>query len=135
VLRKTYLLDTNILSDLVRNPSGSIAQKIQEVGESSVFTSIIVSSELRFSAKKKNSARLTSQVEAILSVLLVLNLENPVDKHYAELRTQLEAFATPIGPNDMLIAAHALSLDAILVTANESEFRRVSGLRVENWLR
>jgi len=131
----TYLLDTNILSDLVRNPKGIITKKIQEIGESSIFTSIIVASELRFGARKKESTRLTSQVDAILSVLPVLDLEKPADKQYAELRAQLEKSGTPIGPNDMLIAAHALTLDMIVVTANESEFRKVNGLRVENWLK
>ncbi len=60
--------------------------------------------------------------------------QTPVDTHYAKLRTSLEKAGTPIGPNDMLIAAHALSLRLTLVTANEREFSRVDGLKVENWL-
>lgn len=132
--QKQYLLDTNILSDLVRHPSGVIANKIQEVGEGNIFTSIIVAAELRFGARKKNSKRLIAQIDAILLVLPVLDFEKPADKSYGELRTQLETSGTPIGPNDMLIAAHAMSLDMIVVTANETEFRMVNGLRVENWL-
>ena len=132
--RKRYLLDTNILSDLARNPTGRIAQQIAAVGEETVCTSLIVSAELRFGARKKGSKRLSSQLEAILSVLDILPLEEPVDEHYAKLRLTLERAGTPIGGNDMLIAAHAMALDLTLVTANEREFSRVPGLEVENWL-
>jgi tRNA(fMet)-specific endonuclease VapC len=129
-----YLLDTNIVSDLVRNPQGRVAERIRVVGEENVCTSLIVSSELRFGALKKASDRLSSQLETVLSVLDVLPLEAPVDVRYAALRLALESAGTPIGGNDMLIAAHALAWDSILVTANEREFKRVPGLTVENWL-
>jgi tRNA(fMet)-specific endonuclease VapC len=131
---KRYLLDTNILSDLVRNPKGRIAQRIAAVGETNVCTSLVVSAELRFGALKMGSERLSSQLEAILSALEILPLEEPVDVRYAELRLALEGAGTPIGGNDMLIAAHALALGLTLVTANEREFARVPGLCVENWL-
>ena len=130
-----YLLDTNILSDLVRYPQGLIAQKISSVGERSICTSIIVVSELRFGAKKLGSKQLTTQLNTILSAIDILPLEEPADHCYGELRTHLEKHGTPIGPNDMLIAAHALMLDCIVVTANEREFSRVPKLKVENWLR
>lgn len=129
-----YLLDTNILSDLVRNPQGIVKEEIEHRGENSICTSIIVASELRFGAEKSGSRRLTSQLEAILSAIEILPLEEPSDKRYAELRQHLEKSGTPIGPNDMLIAAHALSLDLVLISANLKEFNRVPGLRVENWL-
>lgn len=129
-----YLLDTNILSDLVRHPSGEVAKRIELVGEDCICTSIVVACELRYGAYKKGSARLKNQLEAILSVLEVFPLEPPVDSFYAELRTVLERQGTPIGPNDMLIAAHSLSLDLILITANMDEFSRVPNLKVENWL-
>ena len=131
---KRYLLDTNILSDLVRNPAGRIAQRIETVSEEAVCTSLIVSAELRFGAFKKGSKRLLSQLEAVLSALDILPLEMPVDERYAGLRLALERAGTPIGGNDMLIAAHALALDLTVVTANEREFSRVPGLAVENWL-
>lgn len=130
-----YLLDTNILSDLVRNPQGRIADHIARVGENEVCTSIIVAAELRFGAAKRGSERLTRQIEAILSALDVQPFDAPADAVYAELRTQLEAEGLPIGGNDMLIAAHALSTARIMVTDNEREFARVRGLEVENWLR
>ena len=129
-----YLLDTNILSDLVRHPQGRVFQRIATVGEDSVCTSIIVACELRFGVAKSGSSRLTQQLERILEVLSVLPLEPPVDKHYAAIRTHLEQAGTPIGPNDLLIAAHALALDLTLVTANACEFERVPALSLANWL-
>jgi len=131
---KRYLLDTNIVSDLVRNPRGLIAQRIEVVGEGSVCTSLVVSAELCFGARKKGSRRLSSQLEAVLSALDILQLEEPVDACYAGLRLALERAGTPIGGNDMLIAAHALTFGLTLITANEREFSRVPGLSVENWL-
>ena len=130
----TYLLDTNILSDLVRHPAGKIAQRIKAVGEKRICTSLVVAAELRYGAYKKGSVRLTNQLEIVLSALDVLPLEQPADVRYAEMRTALEQAGAPIGPNDMLIAAHALALGLILVTANVNEFSRVSGLALENWL-
>jgi len=131
---RCYLLDTNILSDLVRYPQGRIAQRIAHVGEKAVCTSMIVASELRFGAAKKNAEKLTAQVETILAAMTVHPFEPPADREYAKLRHDLEQAGTPIGPNDMLIAAHALATDCILVTAKEREFARVPGLTVENWL-
>jgi tRNA(fMet)-specific endonuclease VapC len=129
-----YLLDTNILSDLIRNPQGPVAARIAHAGEDQVCTSLIVASELRFGAAKRGSERLSRQLEMVLAVIDVLPLQSPADRHYADLRRILERAGTPIGPNDMLIAAHALSIAATLVTANVREFRRVPGLAVENWL-
>ena len=130
-----FLLDTNIVSDLVRHPRGKIFERILGVGEEDVCTSIIVATELRYGATKKNSSRLTSQLEAVLGAIEVLALESPVDAIYGSIRTALERTGQPIGANDLLIAAHALALDLTVVTANEREFLRVDNLRVENWLR
>ena len=129
-----YLLDTNILSDLVRNPQGRIAARIAEVGEGAVGASVIVAAELRFGAAK-GSARLTAQLEAVLSAVQILPFEEPADRAYATLRAQLEAAGIPIGGNDMLIAAQAIALGCAVITDNEREFLRVEGLTVENWLR
>jgi len=129
-----YLLDANSLSEIVKNPRGSVARRVRQVGASRVGTSIIAAAEARFGYHKRGAARLTTIVEAVLDLLTVAPLEDPADFRYAELRTMLERAGTPIGANDMLIAAHALALDCTLVTANEDEFRRVPGLRVENWL-
>lgn len=129
-----YLLDTNILSDLVRHPQGRIATCIAQVGERAVCTSMIVASELRFGAAKRNASKLTAQVEAILAAIDIRPFDTPADREYAKLRLHLEQAGTPIGPNDMLIAAHALATESTLVTANTGEFSRVPGLAVKNWL-
>jgi tRNA(fMet)-specific endonuclease VapC len=130
-----YLLDTNIVSDLVRNPKGKVAQHIGKVGEAQVCTSIIVAAELRYGAAKKGSPRLSSQLESVLGALEVLPFETPADTAYGSLRTRLELAGRPIGANDLLIAAQTIALDYIIVSDNEKEFARVEDLRLENWLR
>lgn len=129
------LMDTNIVSDLVRHPQGRVAQRIREIGETQVCTSIIVAAELRYGAAKKGSSRLTAQLEAVLGALDVLPFEAPADAVYGQLRTRLERAGRPIGGNDLLIAAQAAALEYTIVTDNEREFARVAGLRCENWLR
>ena len=130
-----YLLDTNIVSDLVRNPQGRIAQHIRKIGEAQVCTSIIVAAELRYGAAKKQSPRLTAQLQAVLGALEILPLQERADAAYGELRARLEKAGRPIGANDLLIAAHAATLGYVLVTDNEKEFARTNDLRRENWLR
>ena len=129
-----YSLDTNILSDLVRHPQGVVAKKIAVVGENEICISIIVAAELRFGAAKRNSARLSNQVETILAAMLVVPIDVPADREYAELRQLLELSGNSIGPNDLLIAAQARVNEQILVTNNVREFTRIPGLQVENWL-
>ena len=129
-----YLLDTNIISDLVRRPGGTVGARIADVGEDSICTSIVVAAELRYGATKSNSKQLSERVGLLLSALEILPLEPPVDQRYAEVRHHLATQGTPIGPNDLLIAAHALAADLTLVTANTREFERVPSLRVDNWL-
>jgi tRNA(fMet)-specific endonuclease VapC len=130
-----YLLDTNIVSDLIRNPQGRVAQHIREVGESQVCTSIIVAAELRYGGAKRGSPRLTAQLEAVLGALDVLPFEAPADTAYGIIRTRLEQDGRPIGGNDLLIAAQASALGYTIVTDNEAEFSRVEGLPRKNWLR
>ena len=130
-----YLLDTNIVSDLVRNPQGLITQRIQKIGEGQVCTSIIVAAELRYGTAKKGSPRLSAQLSAVLGALQVLPFEAPADAAYGLLRARLEHSGKPIGANDLLIAAQAVALRLVLVTDNEREFARVEGLTCENWLR
>ena len=112
-----------------------MARHIREVGEAQVCTSIIVAAELRYGAAKKGSARLSAQLEAVLGVLDVLPFEAPADSNYGTLRAQLEHAGQPIGGNDLLIAAQAVSLGCTVVTDNEREFARVDKLALENWLR
>lgn len=129
-----WLLDTNALSDLIRNPAGTLAQRLADVRPDAVFTSIIVACELRFGARRKGSAALTERVDHLLSALTVLPFDEPADEHYADIRATLERAGTPIGAHDLLIAAHARSRGLTLVTHNLREFARVPGLQVEDWL-
>lgn len=129
-----YLLDTNILSALIRQPQGSVAAMLARRGYARVCTSIIVAAELRFGARKLGSDTLSKKVESLLASMPVLPLEGGADRAYAKARLQLEQAGTPIGPNDLLIAAHALARGLTVVTDNVDEFSRVAGLRVENWL-
>lgn len=133
-MTRLYLLDTNILSDLIKNPTGLAANRIRTVGETAVCTSIIVAAELRYGCARKNSPTLTQKVEDLLGVMRVLPLDAPVDRDYGDIRAELEAVGRSIGPNDLMIAAHARALGATMVTANLDEFVRVPGLSVENWL-
>jgi tRNA(fMet)-specific endonuclease VapC len=130
-----FLLDTNIVSNLIRNPQGRIAERIRATGETNICTSIVVAAELRYGAAKKASPRLTAQVEAVLGAIDTLPFDSPADEIYASIRTQLESAGTPIGGNDLIIATQAVTLDLTVVTDNDQEFLRVEGLRVENWLR
>lgn len=134
-MARLYLLDTNILSHLVRQPQGAVAERIAAVGEANILTSVIVACELRYGAAKRGSRRLTRQVEAVLGALTIRPLESDAERLYASIRVALEKQGTPIGAHDMLIAAHARALGAVCVTDNVAEFQRVPALKVENWLR
>jgi tRNA(fMet)-specific endonuclease VapC len=128
------MLDTNIISDLIKNPHGKAAKRIAKVGEDAICTSIIVAAELRYGCAKSGSERLLKAVEDLLAEIAVLPLDVPADAEYAGIRAELEAAGKPIGSNDLLIAAHACATGATIVTANTAEFKRIRGLKVENWL-
>ena len=128
------MLDTNIVSDLIRNPQGRAAKRIAKVGEDNICTSIIVAAELRYGCAKSGSKRLLKAVEDLLGEINVLPFEVPADTEYGGIRAELEAAGKPIGGNDLLIAAHAYATGATIVTANTGEFKRIRGLNVENWL-
>ena len=129
-----YLLDTNILSDIIRNPQGRAAQRASEMSGVVLCTSIIVAAELRYGCARNGSPRLRRAVEAVLGEIAVLPFDVPADAAYGEIRAALEATGRTIGGNDLFIAAHASAVGATLVTANVGGFERVRGLRVENWL-
>lgn len=128
------MLDTNIVSDLVRNPQGRAAARLAEHGDAGVCVSVVTACELRFGAAWKGSARLSAHVEVVLAAMDVLALDVPADREYGVLRAELEAAGTPIGQTDLFIAAHARALRVMLVTHNIREFSRVRGLTLENWL-
>jgi tRNA(fMet)-specific endonuclease VapC len=128
------MLDTNIISDLIRNPQGRAAKRIARVGEDNICTSIIVAAELRYRGAKSNSKRLLKAVDDLLGEIHVLPFEVPADAEYGGIRSELETAGKPIGGNNVLIAAHAYATGATIVTANTDEFKRIRGLNVENWL-
>jgi tRNA(fMet)-specific endonuclease VapC len=127
-----FLLDTNHLSLLVNDPNGRCAQRIRRAADQA-FTSVIVVAEIRFGLASRPSHHLRELSEAVIASIRIEAWDSPADVHYGEIRAFLQRNGTPIGTNDLFIAAHALALDATLVTANEREFRRVPNLRVENW--
>lgn len=130
----SYMLDTNIISDLIRNPQGKVAKRIAKVGDENICTSIIVAAELRYGCAKSGSKRLLKAVEDILSEIDVLPFDAPADAIYGTIRSELESAGNLIGGNDLLIAAHAYAIGARIVTANVDEIKRVPGLKVENWI-
>ena len=128
-----YMLDTNVVSDLVRRPGGAVARRAAALEPGSMAVSIVVASELRYDAERRGSIRLSRQIEAVLSAIETLPLAEPADRHYGMIRAELERAGRSIGRNDLLIAAHARALGATLVTGNVGEFNRISGLTVEDW--
>jgi tRNA(fMet)-specific endonuclease VapC len=127
------MLDTNALSELIRNPQGALARQLGAIAPERICTSIVAACELRFGALRKGSAPLTRRVEQLLGALTVLPFEPPADAHYADIRATLERRGKPIGSHDLLIAAHARSRGMVLITRNLGEFRRVPKLPAEGW--
>ena len=128
-----YLLDTNAVSELVRQPEGALATRVASLTRGAFAISVVVAAELRYGAERRGSVRLSKQLETLLANVNVLPLDTPVDRHYGAIRNELESAGNPISHNDLLIAAHARALGATLVTNNVREFGRVPGLAVENW--
>lgn len=133
----TYLLDTNIISHLMKDDQSAglkrYRDRLQSESDCTVVTSVLVQCELLFGLARHPSPRLQKAYTLQMEHLPVMALDESVCSHYAHLRTHLEQAGTLIGANDTLIAAHALALDATLVSA-DAAFARVPGLRLENWL-
>lgn len=129
-----YLLDTNIISDIIRNPFGAAARHVEEINPKEIYTSIIVAAELRYGCAKKGSVKLLAKVESLLETIPVVPLDMSADINYGAIRAELETVGQTIGLNDLLIAAHARALNLTLVTDNTRELQCIRGLDVENWL-
>ncbi len=130
-----YLLDTNIVSDLMRAPTGRSFVRFKSVDQHGVHQHRRRGRAALFGASKKGFARIIREVEGILGRLPVVRLEQPVEQRYGIARAEMERRGTPIGANDLWIAAQALHDGSVLVTDKTREFGRVPGLAVENWLR
>ncbi len=130
----SWMLDTHILSALIKAPQGALVQRLAGIDPDSLCTSIVVACELRFGAQRRGSPVLQVKVDELLENLNVLAFDAEADRHHADIRTVLERAGTPIGSHDLFIAAHARSLGLTLVSHNLREFARVPGLEVEDWL-
>ncbi len=129
-----YLLDTNVIGEIARNPQGDVANRVAALPSDDYGINSIVACEIEYGLAKRGSSRLRQQIEPILEAIAVFELPSDIAAHYGQIRVELEKHGTPIGPNDLLIAAHGLASGLSVVTGNEKEFRRVQGLNVENWL-
>ena len=132
-----YLLDTNILIYLIKNQPPSLAQRVDALPETDTLCmSFVTWAELLKGAER--STRKTEVLRRLNALARQVPVRYPADsaicRHYAEQATRLREAGTLIGANDLWIACHALAEDATLVTHNTREFRRIAGLRVEDWV-
>lgn len=130
-----YLLDTNTVSLSLRGQAPHAVERLRATEQDDAAISVITAMELRFGLAKNPATRVRAVVEDFLDAIVVLPLDRTIEKTYGELRANLEKKGHPIGALDTIIAAHALTLGAVLVTNNKREFRRVHGLRCEDWTR
>jgi len=126
-------LDTNICSYVLRRRPVSMVERFAGLDRGQLWLSAIVAAELRFGATKLGSVRFSGAVEAWLVGFDVRPWPAEATQHYANIRAALERTGQPIGGMDLLIAAHAMAQDSVLVTNNAREFLRVPGLAVEEW--
>lgn len=131
-----FLLDTDVFSAIARQISAKAQSRLAELPAGSVVLSVITCAEIAFGLERHPvSAGLSTRIERLQQILPILPVEPNVIQHYARARAELERCGTPMGPNDLWLAAQGLAEQVTIVTGNEREFRRVPGLRVENWLR
>ena len=128
-----YLLDTNICIYVINQRPPAVLEKFLARAEDGLAISAITASELHWGVRKSGSARNLAALEKFLAPLVVMDYDLAAARAYGELRAALERKGVPIGPLDMQIAAHALALDLVLVSNNLREFKRVPGLKFDNW--
>jgi tRNA(fMet)-specific endonuclease VapC len=128
------MLDTDICSYIIKNRPDSVRLKFQKLSMESICISIVTYAELMYGVEKSSSKKVNRTViEHFVSHLTVIAWGIEAADNYATVRTNLELKGSPIGAMDMMIAAHAKSLSAVLVTNNEKHFNKISGLPIENW--
>lgn len=129
-----FLLDTNVCIDFLNGRFKEVTRRIREASPDNLCLSSVVIAELRYGADKNRKKESNHRKLDILTEEIgCADFDQEAANTFGRVRTDLERKGTPIGPYDMMIAAHALSLDLVLVTDNVREFNRVEGLRVENW--
>lgn len=130
-MRRT--LDTNICSYILRRHPAEMIERFASLDKSQLWLSAIVAAELRFGAAKLASPRFQAAIEAWLAGFEVLPWPLDAAHHYAQIRSELEPAGKPVGGMDLLIAAHAMAEDSVVITNNAREFHRVPRLAVEEW--
>lgn len=130
-----YMLDTNICSYVIKQRPPKVLAKFETIQPEQLVISVITLAELQYGVAKSSKPAFNQNIlDEFVSYLDVLPWDIQTVKIYGEIRTDLEKKGTPIGAMDLMIAAHCLSLDCILVTNNLREFQRVPNLKVENWV-
>ncbi|MBX2999319.1 MAG: type II toxin-antitoxin system VapC family toxin [Caldilineaceae bacterium] len=130
-----YLLDTNICTYLIKRKPLSLWDRFRALSVGQISVSTITVAELQYGIEKSQFVQRNQQaLDEFLLSLMISPFEQDAAIHYGRLRVRLEKSGLPIGAHDMLIAAHALSLGAVLVTNNDHEFARIEGLHLENWV-
>jgi tRNA(fMet)-specific endonuclease VapC len=130
-----YLLDTNIVSFHIRQSSAALSRRLRRTKASQVGLSVVTEMEIRHGLARNPQLRIAPLVEAFLEGMTILPLDKEAARVYGRIRAKLERRGTPIGPLDLMIAAHAIAVRATLVTNDVGEFGRVQGLRVVDWSR
>lgn len=130
-MRRT--LDTNICSYIIRRRPAAMIERFSTLDSSQLWLSAVVAAELRFGAAKHGAPRLQAAVEAWLAGFDLRPWPMEATHQYALIRATLERTGRPIGGMDLMLAAHALAEDSVIVTNNAREFHRVPGLAVEEW--
>ena len=131
-----YMLDTNVLINCIRRRSDKLLKRLSDMDPSDVCISSLTYAELVHGVEKsKEVERNRFALALMLANFEILDFDVNAANDYGKIRADLESKGGPIGPFDMLIAAHALSRDCVLVTNNTREFQRVAGLKVVDWMR
>lgn len=129
-----WMLDTDTCSYILREQPKQVLQRMDTVARDEVALSAVVAAELRYGAARVKSKKLAAMIESWLGLFEVPAWDDAAAQAYAKIRAAVEAKGKPIGNLDLLIAAHAVSRGAILVTNNTRHFSQVPGLRLENWV-
>jgi tRNA(fMet)-specific endonuclease VapC len=130
-----YMLDTNICSYILKNRPATVRARFDEAGNDALSISTVVLAELYYgAARHAKSIAIRREIDNFATRLAVISWDEAAADHYGDIRSALEKQATPIGAMDMMIAAHARSLKATLVSNNAKHFEKVPGLLIANWL-
>lgn len=130
-----FLLDTNTVAFHIRQSSSELQRRLRRVPAARLALSVITEMEIRYGLARNPSLRIAPLIETFLSGIMILPLTSEVARTYANVRATLDRAGTPIGPLDLMIGSHAMAVGAILITNNLAEFRRIAGLRCEDWTR